>query len=146
MNSPILVKSVLFVLAFYMTNICSVGCSRSCEVNVSVSAEKDRFEGRSDNAVRRLEEDVDHAPQILLEGRNDRRKYVQSLCGRIVKVSSSEDRQRLFRRLQDRVFPFVLKMWGMHFRKIRKNGRKSVAVLVESMLLWNSVPKNCNGS
>ena len=27
----------------------------------------------------RLEEDVDRAPQILLEGRNGRRKYVQSL-------------------------------------------------------------------
>ena len=123
MNLPISVnKLVLLVLAIYMTNICSVGCSRSCEVSgrayaPKVSVDKGRLEGRSDNAVKRLEEDVDHAPQILLEGRNDRRKYVQSLCGRIAKVSFSEDRRRLFRRLQDRVFSIRFEDVGDAFSK-----------------------------
>lgn len=47
--------------------------------NISESQKSRKVKDASDNIMKRLEEDVDHAPQILLEGRNGRRKYVQSL-------------------------------------------------------------------
>ena len=89
----------------------------SCVGYSHTDAEKWRYVDAILTRASMVASDVDHAPQILLEGRNDRRKYVQSLCGRIAKVSFSEDRRRLFRRLQDRVFSIRFEDVGDAFSK-----------------------------
>lgn len=108
MSWSCLSKWMLLIFAMDIMNVSCTGCSRSNEDNASIVPNlpigDEKVSEHAYGVIKEIEAEVDIAPQVILDGRNDRRLYVQRLCKRISEIGDLEARRRMFQRLRQRAF------------------------------------------